>query len=51
MPLWWLRHDTSRLLYLRHYRERIVSGRIVRNLVAHAYDLEDGASSQGRDRL
>jgi CPA1 family monovalent cation:H+ antiporter len=40
------RHEQA--LYLRHYRERIVSGRIVRNLVAHAYDLEDGASSQGR---
>lgn len=35
-------------LHLQHYRERIVSGRIVRNLVAHAYHLEDGARSEGR---
>lgn len=38
----------EQLLYLQHYRERIVSGRIVRNLVAHAYYLEDGARSAGR---
>lgn len=35
-------------LHLQHYRERIVSGRIVRNLVAHAYHLEDGARSEGQ---
>ncbi|WP_265949828.1 cyclic nucleotide-binding domain-containing protein [Dechloromonas sp. A34] len=36
-------------LHLQHYRERIVSGRIVRNLVAQAYHLEDGARSEGHD--
>lgn len=36
-------------LHLQHYRERIVSGRIVRNLVAQAYHLEDGARSEGRN--
>jgi CPA1 family monovalent cation:H+ antiporter len=41
------RHE--QLLYLHHYRERIVSGRIVRNLVASAYHLEDSARSQGSD--
>jgi CPA1 family monovalent cation:H+ antiporter len=35
-------------LYLRHYRERIVSGSIVRNLVARAYELEDRAGAEGR---
>lgn len=40
------RHE--QLLYLHHYRERVVSGRIVRNLVASAYQLEDSARSQGR---
>ena len=40
------RHE--QVLHLQHYRERIVSGRIVRNLVAHAYHLEDGARSDGR---
>jgi CPA1 family monovalent cation:H+ antiporter len=40
------RHE--QLLYLHHYRERVVSGRIVRNLVANAYHLEDSARSQGR---
>lgn len=34
--------------HLQHYRGRIVSGRIVRNLVAQAYLLEDGARSHGR---
>lgn len=37
----------EQVLHLQHYRERIVSGRIVRNLVAHAYHLEDGARSDG----
>ena len=41
------RHE--QLLYLHHYRERVVSGRIVRNLVANAYHLEDSARSQGGD--
>lgn len=35
-------------LHLQHYRGRIVSGRIVRNLVAQAYHLEDGSRSDGR---
>lgn len=35
-------------LYLRHYRERIVAGNIVRNLMARAYELEDRASAEGR---
>lgn len=39
----------EQVLHLQHYRERIVSGRIVRNLVAHAYHLEDGARSEGRN--
>ncbi|UCV24345.1 cation:proton antiporter [Ferribacterium limneticum] len=38
----------EQVLHLQHYRERIVSGRIVRNLVAQAYHLEDGARSDGR---
>lgn len=40
------RHEQA--LHLQHYRESIVSGRIVRNLVAHAYHLEDGARAEGR---
>jgi len=36
-------------LHFKHYRERIVSGRIVRNLVARAYDLEDRAKTDGQD--
>ena len=38
----------EQVLHLQHYRERIVSGRIVRNLVAQAYHLEDGARSDGQ---
>ncbi|MEO5338087.1 MAG: cation:proton antiporter [Magnetospirillum sp. WYHS-4] len=38
----------EQVLYFRHYRERIVSGRIVRNLVAGAYHLEDRAKAEGR---
>lgn len=38
----------EQVLHLQHYRERIVSGRIVRNLVAQAYHLEDGARADGR---
>lgn len=34
-------------LHLQHYRERIVSGRIVRNLVARAHHLEDRAKAEG----
>ena len=41
------RHEQA--LHLHHYRERIVSGRIVRNLVAQTHNLEDGARSKGRD--
>lgn len=37
----------EQVLHFRHYRERIVAGRIVRNLVARAYQLEDGARSDG----
>jgi CPA1 family monovalent cation:H+ antiporter len=36
------------VLHFQHYRERIVSGRIVRNLVARAHHLEDRAKSEGR---
>lgn len=35
-------------LHFQHYRERIVSGRIVRNLVAQAYTLEDRAKAEGQ---
>lgn len=38
----------EQVLHLQHYRERIVSGGIVRNLLAHAYHLEDGARAEGR---
>ena len=41
------RHE--QLLHFHHYRERVVSGRIVRNLVANAYHLEDRAKSEGGD--
>jgi CPA1 family monovalent cation:H+ antiporter len=41
------RHEQA--LHLHHYRERIVSGRIVRNLVAQTHNLEDGARSKGRE--
>ena len=38
----------EQVLHFQHYRERIVSGRIVRNLVARAYNLEDRAKAGGR---
>ncbi len=38
----------EQVLHFQHYRERIVSGRIVRNLVARAYQLEDRAKADGR---
>lgn len=38
----------EQVMHLQHYRERILSGRIVRNLVAQAYLLEDGARAEGR---
>lgn len=41
------RHEQA--LHLHHYRERIVSGRIVRNLVAQTHHLEDGARAKGRE--
>ena len=39
----------EQVLHYQHYRERIVSGRIVRNLVARAYTLEDRAKDEGRE--
>jgi CPA1 family monovalent cation:H+ antiporter len=39
----------EQLLHFQNYQDRIVSGRIVRNLVARAYDLEDRAKSAGRE--
>ena len=39
----------EQLLHFHNYHERIVSGRIVRNLVARAYDLEDRAKSEGQE--
>lgn len=39
----------EQVLHFQNYRERIVSGRIVRNLVARAYDLEDRAKSEGQE--
>lgn len=38
----------EQMVYYQHYRERIVSGKIIRNLVARAYLLEDGAREGGQ---